>query len=79
MWTSSSQRKDDAASLYRKLKSEPGWKRHAEGFKNSLSGVSVDIRVEGERTSSRRLRTAEARGRLDDLAVRAKDELARRR
>jgi len=43
--------KGDAVALYRKLRAELGWKRHAEGFKNTLLGVSVDICVEGERTS----------------------------
>jgi hypothetical protein len=43
--------KRDAVSLYRKLRSELGWKRHAEGFKNTVLGVSVDICVEGERTA----------------------------
>lgn len=41
----------EAVPLYRRLKSEPGWKRYAEGFKNTLVGVGLDICVEGERTS----------------------------
>ena len=40
-----------AAGLLRRLRAEPGWKRHHEGFKNSVLGVSVDICVEGEKTA----------------------------
>ncbi len=40
-----------ARALLRRLRSEPGWKRHAEGFRNGMLGVSVDICVEGERTA----------------------------
>ncbi len=43
--------RDEAVPLYRRLKSEPGWKRHAEGFKNTIVGVGLDICVEGERTA----------------------------
>jgi hypothetical protein len=43
--------KGDAVALYRKLRSELGWRRHAEGFRNTVLGVSVDICVEGERTA----------------------------
>src|SRR5262245_10475983 len=43
--------KAGAAALLRRLRAESGWKRHAEGFKNTLLGVSVDICVEGERTA----------------------------
>jgi hypothetical protein len=43
--------RSDATALVRRLKSERGWKRYAEGFKNTLLDVSVDICVEGERTS----------------------------
>jgi hypothetical protein len=45
--------KDDAASLYLRLKSEPGWKKYAEGFKNTYFDIGLDICVEGERTSPR--------------------------
>lgn len=45
--------RDDAASLYRHLKSAPGWKKYAEGFKNTYFDVGLDICVEGERTSPR--------------------------
>ncbi len=43
--------RDEAVPLYRRLKSETGWKRHAEGFKNTIVGVGLDICVEGERTA----------------------------
>ena len=43
--------KEEAVPLYRRLKSETGWRRHAEGFKNTAVGVGLDICVEGERTS----------------------------
>lgn len=43
--------RDEAATLYRRLKSEPGWKRYAEGFKNTVFNVALDVCVEGERTS----------------------------
>jgi hypothetical protein len=45
--------RDAAAALYRRLKSEPGWRRYAEGFKNTIHDVGLDICVEGERTSPR--------------------------
>lgn len=43
--------REEAALLYRRLKSEPGWKRFAEGFKNTHFDVGLDICVEGDRTS----------------------------
>lgn len=43
--------RDEAVPLYRRLKGEAGWRRHAEGFKNTAVGVGLDICVEGERTS----------------------------
>jgi hypothetical protein len=45
--------REEAACLYRRLKSEPGWKRYAEGFKNTYFDVGLDVCVEGERTSPR--------------------------
>ncbi|MBI3856439.1 MAG: hypothetical protein HY293_12200 [Planctomycetes bacterium] len=45
--------RDEAALLYARLKKEPGWKRYAEGFKNTYFDVGLDICVEGERTSPR--------------------------
>lgn len=45
--------RDEAAILYRRLKSEPGWKRYAEGFKNTFFDVGLDVCVEGDRTSPR--------------------------
>ncbi|MBI3099008.1 MAG: hypothetical protein HYY93_12315 [Planctomycetes bacterium] len=41
----------DAEILIRRLRSEPGWKRYHEGFKNTILDVGVDLLVEGERTS----------------------------
>lgn len=43
----------DAVALYRRLRSQPGWRRYAEGFKNTQLGVGLDICVEGERTAPR--------------------------
>lgn len=43
----------EVVALYRKLKSEPGWKRYSEGFKNTQLDVGLDICVEGERTAPR--------------------------
>jgi len=43
--------KDDAAILFRHLKSASGWKRFHEGFKNTFLDVAVDLCVEGEGTS----------------------------
>jgi hypothetical protein len=43
--------KDDAVVLFRRLKTELGWKRYHEGFKNTFLDVAVDLCVEGERTS----------------------------
>ncbi|MBI4564502.1 MAG: hypothetical protein HY716_07415 [Planctomycetes bacterium] len=43
--------RDDAAKLIRRLKAEPGWRRYAEGFKNTVLDVGLDICVEGDRTS----------------------------
>ncbi len=43
--------REDAVPLYRKLRAEPGWKRHAEGFKKTYVDVGLDIRVEGEPTA----------------------------
>ncbi len=43
--------REEAVPLYRRLKLETGWKRHAEGFKNTALGVGLVICMEGERTS----------------------------
>ncbi|HJS56737.1 MAG TPA: hypothetical protein VKA01_01430 [Vicinamibacteria bacterium] len=43
--------RQEAVPLYRRLKAEPGWRRHAEGFKNTVVGIGLDICVEGERTA----------------------------
>ncbi len=43
--------RQDAVALYRRLRSEPGWRRYSEGFKNTELGVGLDICVEGERTA----------------------------
>lgn len=45
--------REEAVALYRRLRSEPGWKRYAEGFKNTELSVGLDIWVEGERTAPR--------------------------
>jgi len=45
--------KADGAALVRRLKTELGWKRHAEGFMSTVLEVGLDICVEGERTSPR--------------------------
>jgi hypothetical protein len=45
--------RQEAIALYRRLRSEPGWKRYAECFKNTELGVGLDICVEGERTAPR--------------------------
>jgi hypothetical protein len=41
----------EAVALYRRLRSEPGWRRYSAGFKNTELGVGLDICVEGERTA----------------------------
>jgi hypothetical protein len=41
----------EAVALYRRLRSESGWRRYSEGFKNTALGVGLDICVEGERTA----------------------------
>jgi hypothetical protein len=43
--------KAGAAALLRRLRSEVGWKRQGDGFKNTVLGVSVDFCVEGEKTA----------------------------
>jgi len=43
--------REDAVPLYRRLRSEPDWRRYAEGFKNTIVDVGLDICVEGERTA----------------------------
>jgi hypothetical protein len=45
--------RDDGLALIRRLKSELGWKRYAEGFMNTELEVGFDICVEGERASPR--------------------------
>jgi hypothetical protein len=45
--------RQEAVALYRRLRSQPGWRRYAEGFKNTELGVGLDICVEGERTAPR--------------------------
>ena len=41
----------EVIALYRRLRSAPGWRRYAEGFKNTQLGIGLDIRVEGEQTA----------------------------
>jgi hypothetical protein len=43
----------EVVALYRRLRSEPGWRRYAEGFLNTALGVGLDVCVEGERTAPR--------------------------
>ena len=42
-----------AGALSARLKNELGWKRHAEGFKNTILAVGLAICVEGRKTSPR--------------------------
>ncbi len=58
-----------AAALVRRLRSEPGWKRYAEGFKNTLLDVSVDICVEGERTAPNSAETFPSPDELETIAA----------
>ena len=58
-----------ATALVRRLRSEPGWKRYAEGFKNTLLGVSVDICVEGERTAPNSAETFPSPDELETIAA----------
>lgn len=53
--------REEAIPLYQRLKAEPGWKRQAEGFKNTLVGVGLDIYVEGEFPNPTELRTVDVR------------------
>lgn len=43
----------EAVKLLRRFKQEHGWRRHGEGFKNTVLDVGVDVCVEGEPTSPR--------------------------
>jgi len=43
----------EVVALYRRLRSEPGWKRYSEGFKNTVLDIGLDVCVEGERTAPR--------------------------
>lgn len=45
--------RDEGMALIRRLKSELGWKRYAEGFQNTVLEVGLDICVEGQRASPR--------------------------
>ena len=62
--------KADAMPLLRRFKQERGWRRHREGFKNTLLDVAVDICVEGERTSPHSVETFPAPAELRSVAVR---------
>jgi len=68
--------REEAVPLYRRLKSEPGWKRHAEGFKNTIVGVGLDICVEGERTSPGSIEEFPSPAELKKVAVRPLPVLA---
>lgn len=43
--------REEAGRLHSVLRNRPGWKRYAEGFKNTHWDVGLDFCVEGERTS----------------------------
>jgi hypothetical protein len=60
----------DAVELYRRLRSEPGWRRQTEGFKNTELGVGLDICVEGERTAPRSAEEFPDPARLRTVGVR---------
>ena len=45
--------REEGMALVRRLKTELGWKRYAEGFLNTVLEVGLDIRVEGQKTSLR--------------------------
>lgn len=60
----------EALRLIQQLKQEHGWRRHREGFKNTVFDVGVDICVEGERTSPRSSETFPAPGSLRSVPVR---------
>lgn len=62
--------KGSAAALVRRLRSEPGWKRYSEGFKNTVLGVSVDICVEGEKTAPDSAETFPSPDDLDKVSTR---------
>ena len=62
--------KADALPLVRRFKQEGGWRRYREGFKNTVLDVSVDICVEGERTSPRSAETFPAPADLRAVPVR---------
>jgi hypothetical protein len=59
----------DAVALYRRLRSEAGWKRYAEGFKNTETGIGLDICVEGERTAPRSAEEFPDPGQIDTIPV----------
>jgi hypothetical protein len=61
--------KTQAAALLRRLRSEPGWKRYAEGFRNAVLGVSVDICVEGERTAPNSAETFPSPEQMETIAA----------
>jgi hypothetical protein len=60
----------EASKLVQRFKQEHGWRRHREGFKNTLLDVGVDICVEGDRTSPRSAETFPAPGNLRSVSVR---------
>jgi hypothetical protein len=59
----------EVVALYRRLKSEPGWKRYPEGFKNTVLDVGLDVCVEGERTAPRSAEQFPAPGELAVVEV----------
>lgn len=61
--------KADALPLLRRFRREPGWRRHREGFKNTVLDVGVDICVEGQRTSPGSAETFPAPADLRSVSV----------
>ena len=62
--------REEATRLIRRFKQEHGWRRHQEGFKNTLLEVGVDICVEGDRTSPRSAETFPDPASLRTVSVR---------
>jgi hypothetical protein len=60
----------EVMALLRAFKQGQGWRRHREGFKNTILEVGVDICVEGDRTSPHSTETFPAPGDLRSVFVR---------
>lgn len=61
---------EEGMRLIRHLKEQLGWKRHAEGFKNTELGVGLDICIGGRPTSPRWRETFPEPDALRKVAVR---------